>query len=456
MKITREKACQRLHHRISTPLMVNVAGDDYSALDWSLGGFRLTGWNHRDNIDVGSRVPCRFELPFQGFNIAFDVESEIVRIDENTHEVAQKFVELDDRQTELLEHFVEQLVRGSMIPVQDTILRIDSPVTPVSTKPDPSPLEQVPVKRLPLQVMAMSLVYLSMGILLFLLVSITVYENFLSLKVSTAITSTPVEPLMSHADGHIKRVSVAVDEFVGEGTTLLHIESPSVNRKIEGAKIFIEQKKIELEEKRKKYALAIDTTGGPASKESRTYEIEVDMVQQEVTLAMQNLLALYDYEQSLMIDSPSHGRMVRLFRERGSQVKKGETIGVFERDQVPTVHAYVTADEARDIDLNLPATIRMLNLDKQWFGRVINIKPDKTYISERRIGYIPNNIEGRDVLVEIEMNIHSSGIDVDRIHSGMPVEVLFPSTPVSKIVHKYFYSEDDVLVGKPDTNTWSI
>lgn len=455
MQITREKACQRLHHRISTPLMVNVAGDDCSAVDWSLGGFRLTDWIPHDGIVVGSRVPCRFELPFQGFNIAFEVESEIVRIDSNSHEVAQKFVALDDRQTELLEHFVEQLVRGSMIPVQDTILRIDSPVTPVSTKPDPSPLEQVPVRRLPLQVIGMSMIYFSLGVLLLVLVSVTVYENFLSLKVATAVTATPVEPLMSHADGHIKRVNVQVDQFVGEGTPLLQIESPSVKRNIEDAKISIEQKKLELEERRKKYALAIDTTGGPASKESRSYEIEVDMIQAEVTLAMQNLLALYDYEDSLMIESPSEGRMVRLFRQRGAPVKKGETIGVFERNQIPTIHAYVSVDEARSITMNLPAKVRMLNIDKQWIGRVINIQPDKTYISEKRIGYLPNNIEGKDVLVEIEVDIDPNSRDLDRIHSGMPVEVLFPSTSLSKLVHKYFYSDDDKLLRQNNNYPWS-
>jgi biotin carboxyl carrier protein len=454
MKVSREKACQRLHHRISTPLIVTVAGENYSAVDWSLGGFRLTGWKQQQSFEVGSKVSCCVELPFQGFNIAFEVESEIVRIFAESSEVALRFVKLEDRQRELLQHFVDQLVRGSMIPVQDTILRIDSPVTPVSTKPDPNPLGQVPINRLPLKMIAMSMVYFSLGIILLLMTSVTVYENFLNLKVSTAITSVPVEPLISHSDGYIKRVNVRVDKFVGEGTPLLQVDSPSIERKINIAKIFIEQKKIELEEKRKKYALAIDFTGSPASKESRTLEIEVDAVQQEVSLAMQNLVALYDYEKSLTIESPSQGRLIRLFRQQGAQVKNGETIGVFERNELPVVHAYVSADEARLITMNLLAKVRIINLEKQWLGRVINIQSDKNYISNNDISYIPDNIDGKDFLVEIEIYKDSDDVEFNRINSGMAAEVLFPASFFGKTINKFFNSKEKIVHHKDDYQ-WS-
>jgi len=148
VKINREKACQRLHHRVSTPLSVSIDDREYQAADWSLGGFRVSKWDRwDDDLIADSRLDCRFELPFQGFNIAFAVEVKVVRLLAEQQELAVSFVDLDDRQTELLNHFVEQLVRGAMTPVGDTILRIDSPVTPVSTKPDPSPTAELPANR---------------------------------------------------------------------------------------------------------------------------------------------------------------------------------------------------------------------------------------------------------------------------------------------------------------------
>ena len=82
MEITREKACQRLHHRIATPLNLYHDGRHYGAADWSLGGFRVGNWDRLDSsIEIGDQQPWKFELPFQGFMIAFDVVAEVVRID---------------------------------------------------------------------------------------------------------------------------------------------------------------------------------------------------------------------------------------------------------------------------------------------------------------------------------------------------------------------------------------
>jgi len=161
MKITREKPCQRRHHRVSTPLELQIQGGVYSAIDWSLGGFRIAGWTG-DSLCEGSEIACYFKLPFQGFDIAFNLSVQIVHVDEKLGQMAAQFVNLSDRQTELMSHFIEDLIRGAMSPVEDTILRIDSPVTPVSTNPDPSPSDQVPIKRWPTKLIVMSTLYVAL------------------------------------------------------------------------------------------------------------------------------------------------------------------------------------------------------------------------------------------------------------------------------------------------------
>lgn len=438
MKMTREKACHRLHHRVSTPLNVLIDGREYSASDWSLGGMRINNWDRWDDgLALGDKLPCKFELPFQGFSIAFNVETEIIRMIPESKEMGQKFIDLDERQIELLNHFVEQLVRGSMMSIEDTILRIDSPVTPVSTAPDPSPVSEVPISRLPTKLIAMSTFYGVLGLVVMSLVLLTIYENFLNLKVETAVTSVPVEPIVSLIDGRIKRVNAAVNVPVSSGMTMMVLESPDLKKRIEGAKISIEQKKIELEAHRKRHVLAIETSGSAASKEAKLHQIEIDLVQQEVTLAMQSLVALYDFKENMEITSPGNGRLVNLFRQPGSLVKRGETIGIFERDQAPKIHAFLTDKEARDITLNHPAQVRLLNSGQQWHGRVTDIKTDTALIVGPQIRYQPNNTGERPILVEIELAAPQHGQRMP-LSSGLPVEVLFPTTRVSRSINEYF------------------
>jgi multidrug resistance efflux pump len=433
MKITREKACQRLHHRISTPLHVLIDGREYSASDWSLGGLRITNWDHKSK--TGQQLNCKFELPFQGFNIAFEVITEVVRSLPNQQELGLKFLDLDDRQIELLSHFVEQLVRGSMMSVEDTILRIDSPVTPVSTAPDASPAHEIPISRFPLKMVAMSVLYGVTGFILFSLVAVTIYENFLNLKVKSAFTTSPTEPLMSLIDGRLHRVNATLNSSTNIGDALMTIKSPNISKRIEEAKIFIEQKQLELEAHRKRHVLAIDITGSAASRDAQLHQIEVDLVQQEVALAMQKLVALYEYRDDLTIVSPGKGRVVKLLRKQGAIIKRGETLAIFQRNASPIIHAYLTEEEARSISLNLPATIRLLNANKQWIGRV-----EKIYLaphgSSNELTLANQKITSeRPILVEVSLPKTSSQ-PLRNLSAGLPIEVLFPTSRLSRYINQ--------------------
>ncbi len=433
MKITREKASQRLHHRVKTPLDLKLDGYAYSASDWSMGGFRVSNWDRfEEHFKPTDKFPCNFKLPFQGFDIAFDIQVELVRVDATHKTAAFKFIELTERQVELLNHFVEQLVRGAMVPIGDTILRIDSPVTPVSTKPDPSPVQEVPVSRWPVKLIGMSAFYLLVGLALFGYVGLTVYENILSLKVDSAITATPVEPLVSLVDGRIQKVNAELDEVVAKGEILIEIDSPDLKKSIDDAKNKLELKKLELEALRKRYQLVIDISGSQTSKDARLLEIEIDLMKQEVTLATQNIVNLYEYKENLSIESPGDGRLVSLMRHHGSAIKSGETIGLFERTQHPRIHAYVTEVEAAGLTINQPANVHLLALDMQWPAKVIQIRPDKAFLNHEGYQYRPASESARSVLIELEL-LPSVNADVlNSLRSGLPVVVLFPASKLKK------------------------
>lgn len=433
MKITREKASQRLHHRVKTPLDVKLDGYAYTASDWGMGGFRVSNWDRfEEEFKATDRFPCYFKLPFQGFDIAFDIEVELVRVDATHKSASFKFVELSDRQVELLNHFVEQLVRGAMVPIGDTILRIDSPVTPVSTKPDPSPVQEIPVSRWPVKLIGMSVFYILVGLTLFGYVGLTLYENILSLKVDTAITATPVEPLVSLVDGRIEKVNANLDEVVAKGKVLIKIDSPDLKKSIDDAKNKLELKKLELEALRKRYQVSIDTTGSQTSKESRLIEIEIDLMKQEVTLATQSVVNLYEYQENLSIESPGNGRLISLMRNNGSSIKSGETIGLFERTQLPRIHAYVTEVEASGLTISQKANVHILSLDIQWPAKVVQIRPDKAFLNHEGYQYRPASESVRSVLVELELLPSANPETLRSLRSGLPVVVLFPASKLKK------------------------
>ncbi len=256
MKVTREKPSQRRHHRVDAALRINVNGETYNAMNWGLGGFALHGYKD-SSLAIGEQFSCSFCLPFQGFDIRFDLEAEAVRISDDGV-LAARFVSLEDRQRELMTYFIEELVRGSMMSIDDTLLRIDSPVTPVSTKPDPSPADEIPKSRWSIKLMAMTSLYLSAGMTLLVYILFTLYANFFSLEVDSGVVTAPIEKIVSTTDGQITKVSITVDEYVPAGNKLITIEDAKVEREIELAKVKIERNRSEVEQKQQELSIERD------------------------------------------------------------------------------------------------------------------------------------------------------------------------------------------------------
>lgn len=241
MSIKRERPSQRMHHRVDAPLQVVLNGETCRTVNWSLGGCRLP--LVPDGLATGDRQTLTLVVPFQGFDIRFDVEAEVVRVFEA--EIALRFVALDDRQTALLEHFIEDLLRGSMTAAEDTIRRIDTPVTPISTKPDPNPLSETPVRRLPLGRLLKTGFYLMLGAGVFGYAGLMLYLNIMTLEVRSAVVAAPIETVLASTSGVITDLAVAPDVPVAAGTMLMAIEDANLEEAIERARIKIDAARLD-------------------------------------------------------------------------------------------------------------------------------------------------------------------------------------------------------------------
>ncbi len=240
MKIIREKPSQRRHHRLTAPLFVTLPGQDRQrAADWSLGGlgvFMPSG----ELPKQGDRFVVGVTLPFQGYELAFDAEVSVIRTDPSRSFLGLQFVDLSERSHDLLSYFIEDLVRGQMGTVEDSICRIDVPVTPISTEPTANHVSDLPVRRIPVKTIVMSTFYLLLGFTVFSYLGILIYSNFMRLEVASSVVSTELQTLRMPVDGMIRQVNFDTGSEVRAGDEIMRITDLKLERQISDAKLKVE------------------------------------------------------------------------------------------------------------------------------------------------------------------------------------------------------------------------
>lgn len=257
MQIVREKPCQRLHHRVTAPLKVTLEnGYTLIAANWSLGGLRL------DELKtplpkVGEVLSIDLELPFQGFDISFPVQVQVVRTVPATGTIGAKFIDLSERANDLMSHFIDDLIRGKMATVEDTICRIDIPVTPISTQPDVNPAEELPVRRLPWKTICISAFYIILGVTVFLYLGFLIFSKTTRMEVTSAVVSAPLVHLSMPADGQLIPVSMNAGDHVTQGQRLARVVSSKINANISELQIQLKKDRRNLSRARER--LRIET-----------------------------------------------------------------------------------------------------------------------------------------------------------------------------------------------------
>lgn len=237
MKVIREKPSQRRHHRLTAPLYVTFPGYERTRTDnWSLGGLGLS-FPDRALPDIGAEITVSITLPFQGYEMTFEAEVSVVRINRVKSFVGMQFVNLGERSSDLLSYFIEDLVRGQMGTVEDSICRIDVPVTPISTEPSKNHASETPVRRLPIRTIVMSTFYVFLGLAVFSYLGILLYSNFMRLEIPSSVVSTELQTLRMPVDGVIRQINFEKGHDVKAGDELLRIVDLKLERQIREAKL---------------------------------------------------------------------------------------------------------------------------------------------------------------------------------------------------------------------------
>jgi len=287
VKVRRERPDQRRHHRVTAPLYVGVGGESHRATDWSLGGLRVDGLKGALPA-IASEIPLDLTLPFQGFDVSFKVKAEVVRTSAADGMFAVRFTEIGERERELMQHFIEELVRGSMTDVEDTIQRIDVPVTPASLEPDKPRLAATPVKRWPVKTVGMSALYMTLGLVIFGYASLIGYTSFFRMEVPTAVIQAPVETLVAQSDGRIELGDRKPGDRVRAGEPILTLIDSQLEREIELADIAVRERKAKLAFLKQRHAEELERIKGYATVEMKNVQqtrVELDALGQQLRSA---------------------------------------------------------------------------------------------------------------------------------------------------------------------------
>ncbi|MEM8973409.1 MAG: PilZ domain-containing protein, partial [Pseudomonadota bacterium] len=246
VKVKRERPDQRRHHRVTAPLFVDLNGRRLRAADWSLGGINVCDPDGTLPA-IGDELIVDLELPFQGFDIKFNTTLEVLRVDPETRMISGKYVDLGEREQELMQHFVEDIIRGAMSDIEDTIQRIDVPVTPASLSPDKSKSDSdVPVRRWPVRAMVYSSAYVLSGLAVFAYASMLVFSTYFNLEVTSAVISAPLEQVKAQAEGRLRWTRFRPGDPVIEGDVVLHLYDNKLEREIDLAGLAIKERSNEI------------------------------------------------------------------------------------------------------------------------------------------------------------------------------------------------------------------
>lgn len=221
-EVTRETPSQRLHYRLSVPIHVEIDGKLYKAADWSMGGFRLDGYDgalKKDEI-----FNPKLLIDFRGFHISFNQSSKAVRTPrDGDGMLAVQFENITEENLELLKYFSEGLLGGEMASFQDAIRRVDMPVTPV----DMDLIEEAntPPLRRNMKRLLILLMYLLVGGGILLYICITLYSNFMRIEVEAGVVVAPTEPLVAPVSGIFEKLIIPVDRSVKTGMPVIKLNS---------------------------------------------------------------------------------------------------------------------------------------------------------------------------------------------------------------------------------------
>lgn len=222
---------QRHSPRITAAAMVTIDEHKYIAEDWSIGGFRLNGFNQE--AKVGDCLPVQFSLKFRGgINISTDTLVEIVWMSGKKSQLGFRFLNLTKVEQELLQQAINNLQIGEITPLEELTKKSGKPVEAASASSSQNKGSKLPFEKRNYKIIFYSSGGLVIGGLLLLFTGSSLYRSLISMEIKSAVLSNPIEPITSNNTGTLSQVSVREGMKVEAGQPLFWINDEEIARSI--------------------------------------------------------------------------------------------------------------------------------------------------------------------------------------------------------------------------------
>ncbi len=243
-----ESPSRRRYFRVLSPAEVIIDGAKFRTKDWSAGGFAIVypgdpgeGQGCR-SLQAGDKVRVSFAVDFQGFAISFCAVAAVVRVEEQL--LAAMFFDLGDRECSLLRHFSSSLLSGKLASIEGVLKNIDRPVTKLT----PENEKAVKPPRSVFTRIAIAAVYLILGIAAGGFAVIAILTRINQVNIETAVTSVPLEQVVSADVGRIAEMNGKPGQEMKAGDALFRIDNEITARSVDAARAELETARIALRE----------------------------------------------------------------------------------------------------------------------------------------------------------------------------------------------------------------
>lgn len=208
-----ETEVQRLHPRYRLPMRATIDGKVYQVHDWSMNSFTVDA----GGFAVGASVDAALTVPFDGYEFALTIRSEVLYSSGSMKRTTFAFLALDDKQAALLQYVTDAVISGEVVRAGD-VLDIVRRSEPAKVKQIPAPPRLSPGARLAYvgrRLMASAGV-LAIAAALVSFLWANVYDEVYVVRTESASVSAKTVNVASPAVGRVTFLSAKTQVSLGE------------------------------------------------------------------------------------------------------------------------------------------------------------------------------------------------------------------------------------------------
>ncbi|TIH20231.1 HlyD family efflux transporter periplasmic adaptor subunit [Marinifilum sp. JC120] len=239
MPVRTENKSLRKSHRINLPATIEIEGQRYKVLDWSLNGVRAEIC--KGILPENWEGTASFSLPLKHMALSFDATVMLRRQDKES--AGFSFESISEQGKTILSSYVKASIEGQIDDVEGFIEKVEAGFSAVTTEAPLTHSERQQFKR---SFYGRSVLLMPFIISALLLVSFIFYNSISLARSTRAVVSGGLIDSATEISAFLDNIQVQEGQTVQKGDLLFTLDDTELRRKIEDSKNVMEIEKEKL------------------------------------------------------------------------------------------------------------------------------------------------------------------------------------------------------------------